>query len=337
MQRCTQCIIPGSAHGITFDAQGRCQLCRDYQPVPPLGLAALAEQLESCANMSGSPNCVVPVSGGRDSAFALWYAKQVLGLRPLAVHNDNGFQSAAAARNLAAMTRALDVPLIISAGAQHLARRVVAEKFRMNAPFGPGLIVEQTCEACKYGFESAASRAARENNIGVILWGDSQAESTNSYHALVEHRRPRVLQKLVSRGLSSRIRYKYLYRRFQRACGPIIFTGIRQLHLFDYIEWDRVRITTTIQGQLGWTRPAEAPTSWRIDCTLVPLVSWLTRRAWGVSKFELGFSNFIRSGKMARREALAEAEALEETMRDEQIARFLDDLGIPGRTIRAIM
>ena len=56
-------------------------------------------------------DCVVGVSGGRDSTFLLYYIKKILKLRPLAVHYDNGFDSDTSVSNILNICQKLDVDL----------------------------------------------------------------------------------------------------------------------------------------------------------------------------------------------------------------------------------
>ena len=93
MIRCKQCILPDTASGVILDENGLCQLCKDYQSYIPKGHDELVREIQEFTLVDGDYNCVVPVSGGRDSAYALYYAHDILGLKTLAVHNDNDFET----------------------------------------------------------------------------------------------------------------------------------------------------------------------------------------------------------------------------------------------------
>jgi len=56
-------------------------------------------------------DCVVGVSGGRDSTFLLYYIKKILNLKPLAVHYDNGFDSDTSVSNILNICQKLNVDL----------------------------------------------------------------------------------------------------------------------------------------------------------------------------------------------------------------------------------
>lgn len=339
MRRCSMCIMPETAKGIEFDEKGLCQLCRDVQKAVPKGKDSLVREIDVYIkrNKDSQYDCVVPVSGGRDSAYALYYAKEVLGLRPIAVHNDNDFETDIARKNLDNMVNSLGVPLIRCSSDKHITRRIVAEKFKMNAPYGPGLIVDQTCEACKYGFESAGYNTARKYGVQVVIWGDSAEESTASYHSMLDHRVPSKWERIVSSGGMSYLKYKYYFFKMKREYGPDSPVGLKEIHFYDYIEWNREVMVETIQNKLGWSKPKDAATSWRIDCSLIPLVDYLTNKAYGVSKIELGFSSMIRMGKMDREDALRQVEEIKCRMDIDELDHFLQGINIASNCIKKVL
>ena len=67
-----------------FDGDGVCNYCRDYVKIPRHGLEALLEKVEPYRSKDNSSDCVVGVSGGRDSVYGLHFIKDVLKLNPVA-------------------------------------------------------------------------------------------------------------------------------------------------------------------------------------------------------------------------------------------------------------
>jgi len=337
MERCIKCVMPKSASGIFFNEEGLCNLCQNYKPHSVLGVDALKEELRNHTSVNSKYDCIVPVSGGRDSSYALYFTKIELGLNPLAVHNDNDFETEQARINLKAITGELDVDLVITNTESNLAKKIVREKMEMNAPFGVELVAAQTCEACEYGFESAAHNVAKREGVKAILWGDSNSESTQSYHDLVEAKMPSKIEKLLSPGVVNRLKYHYYFKKLKKKCGPKHHSGIIPLHLFDFIEWDRRKIVSTIENALGWSKPKGGVTTWRTDCTLVPLVSYLYKKSYGVSKLELGFSNMIRDNKMSRDKAIEEVEQMSKDFDISELEKFLYATGVKEKTIKLIL
>lgn len=119
-QRCTRCVMDTTARVITFDDQGQCNYCTDFLRdaskvvfEDPAEKQARLDELVGRVKRDGkgkSYDCIVGVSGGVDSSWALVKAVE-LGLRPLAVHMDNGWNSELAQNNIANLVRTLGVDL----------------------------------------------------------------------------------------------------------------------------------------------------------------------------------------------------------------------------------
>lgn len=115
---CTRCLYDERIPGISFESDGSCSYCRLHDEMElqyPTGeegarqLEKMAEEMRSAGQ--GKPyDCIVGVSGGCDSSF-LVHKMVELGLRPLAVHFDNTWNSPIATSNIYTVLEALDVDL----------------------------------------------------------------------------------------------------------------------------------------------------------------------------------------------------------------------------------
>ena len=116
---CTRCIYDSNTPGITFDENGICNYCHQIENLEetfgtgkPKGEKALQDILEQIRRSGKNKkyDCVIGVSGGTDSSFMLLKAQE-WGLRPLAVHYDNTWNSAVATENIRKVTSRLNVDL----------------------------------------------------------------------------------------------------------------------------------------------------------------------------------------------------------------------------------
>jgi len=116
---CTRCIYDDSIPGIIFDEKGVCNYCKmvdsfvdEYMTGTKEGIAEFEKIVAKVkkAGRNQKYDVAVGVSGGTDSSYMLFLAKQY-GLRPLAVHYDNTWNSAIATENIRKVTKALDVDL----------------------------------------------------------------------------------------------------------------------------------------------------------------------------------------------------------------------------------
>jgi N-acetyl sugar amidotransferase len=110
-----------SAPDIRFDEHGVCNYCTDYlitreryAPSDPQTRQQKLDRLLTAVRSGGSGkryDCIIGISGGVDSSWALAKAVE-LGLRPLAVHMDNGWNAELAQNNIANLVRGLGVDLV---------------------------------------------------------------------------------------------------------------------------------------------------------------------------------------------------------------------------------
>ena len=116
---CSRCIYDERVASISFDEDGVCNYCHqleklkdDYGTGRKKGdekFAKIVEEIKQ-AGKGKKYDCIVGVSGGTDSSYMLYLAKQ-WELRPLAVHYDNTWNGAVATENIRKVLTALDVDL----------------------------------------------------------------------------------------------------------------------------------------------------------------------------------------------------------------------------------
>lgn len=107
-RQCNRCLMDTSDSDIVFDERGHCNHCNRYfqrieaEISPPeerrARLAAVVDRIRADGR-GREYDCIAGVSGGVDSTFVIYKLKE-LGLRPLAVHFDNGWNSELAVANI---------------------------------------------------------------------------------------------------------------------------------------------------------------------------------------------------------------------------------------------
>ena len=115
---CKRCIVDSSIPEVTFDNNGECNHCKVYDEIDarfnnPEKLNHEFNEIISKIKKNGKDknyDCIVGLSGGVDSSFTLLKAVE-LGLRPLVVHFDNGWNSDKAVKNIKKMVSKLNVDL----------------------------------------------------------------------------------------------------------------------------------------------------------------------------------------------------------------------------------
>ena len=105
---------------ITFDENGVCSHCLEYEKNKGFRLISDSErsfELDSLvkkiktSSKGRDYDCLIGVSGGVDSTYVAYIVKKVFGLRPIAIHVDNGWNSNLANENIEKTLNSLDIPL----------------------------------------------------------------------------------------------------------------------------------------------------------------------------------------------------------------------------------
>lgn len=117
---CSQCVLDSVGNPEFFiDEQGVCNYCHEYRakesvrilksPKRERALKALVDKVKA-SGKGKKYDCLIGVSGGVDSTYTAYFAKK-LGLRPLAVHFDNGWNSELAVHNIEKVLEILEIDL----------------------------------------------------------------------------------------------------------------------------------------------------------------------------------------------------------------------------------
>lgn len=346
VNRCTRCIMPDTVPGVTFDESGVCSLCRGYVPQQPFGEDAFRRLLADREPSASGYDCVVPLSGGRDSTYVLYLVKRVYGLNPLAVNFDNEFRNPQAIKNIERACRTLGVDLSVVQSKQNLGTKIVQSNVKTAVPLGLAYMATSFCRACAYGYHSAVWGEAQKHGIPLILWGASAAESTaqirtRAFQGMLPSRWNKVLEpdfyKTEYYCLRQRLESPVAGNSpFSRHPPALRNPAIREIQVFDYIPWERQKIKETIMRELGWAKPAGHVTSWRTDCTLHEIVNFFFAKTVGCTVDGVGYCNMINTRQMTREEALEQEEQALQTPW-EYIERLLDEqIGLSKRDLARV-
>ena len=119
-QICTNCVMDTTDSMIAFDEKGVCDHCNTFfsQTLPSwhtdergqLALQALVERIKRVGKGKDF-DCIIGMSGGIDSSYLTYIAKEKLGLRPLVFHVDAGWNSQEAVNNIEKLVDGLGLDL----------------------------------------------------------------------------------------------------------------------------------------------------------------------------------------------------------------------------------
>jgi hypothetical protein len=185
MAICKKCIVPDSFPDITFE-DGVCSFCRFHEKDSHvnknyLGEEKLLEKIRS--RPAGKYDCLVPLSGGKDSSYALYHLVKKLGLKPLAAHFDSGFIHETTKKNIENLCNALSVDLVVGQ-ATPFRKKMLRESFlaaRLGNYFKGISGIGGVCINCENNTRSFSLREARKHGISHIIWSSTDFEDSPEF------------------------------------------------------------------------------------------------------------------------------------------------------------
>ncbi len=343
MNRCSTCILPDTYPGIQYSADGQCNQCRSFRPQESLGSEALNVLVSRFRNGTGKYDCIVPVSGGRDSSYVLAYVVDELRLRPLALTVDNGFMPDEIRQSIASAVRILGVDHIYVP--QHLTREAFSATLKAWQLHPDPAMIAFLCNGCQGSIKKAVISSARAERVPLIIGGGGDlvgggGEPEGSF--------AEVLVKLGSGFRDSRIALAWgvagrlFSNRAYLQSPTVLFSYAREAYyrflmkypkdlsvvgLFEYLDWNEDQIVSTIVQRLAWMKPACWNTTWRADCKIHWLKEFLYRETLGFTKNDEVLSGMVRAGMITRSEALERLPEVNE-LPEEEIADLLAEFGL---------
>ena len=316
--RCTNCLLPTSYPFLVFNDQGVCSYCLNYVPFESKGLDALKREL----GLTSDSRYLVPISGGRDSCYALHIASQELGLNPVAFTYDWGFVTDVARRNISRMCGELGIEHILVAADLEKKRRNV----RMNVIAWlkkPNIGMIPLFMAGDKTFFNHASLIRKELGLSTSLFGMNRFEpagfktgfagidETKTYANTFDISKINKLKLLAFYSTQSFLNPSYLNSSLVDSMAGLqsyYFKKIDYLQVFDYVPWQENEVLGNLQKYYGWESSTETKNTWRIGDASAPFYNYLYFYFAGFTENDVYLSNLIRDGQISRDQALIRLE-----------------------------
>ena len=296
-QVCTRCIMDDMVPGIVFDENGVCTFCEihdELESAYPMD-AGTTERLQAVVDRikrdgeGKKYDCVVGVSGGRDSTYTLYNAVR-LGLRPLAVHFDNGWNSDTAVQNIKNITERLGIDFHT-----HVADW---EEFKdLQRSFLKASVPDAEVPTDWVIF-SVLFKAAAAEGVKYIVHGHSfRTEGTTPLtwtymdgKYVKDIQRRFGTKKIKSFPIMSMAGYMYYS----------FIKGIKQIRILYYIPYEEKKIMELLTKEVGWKDYGGKHHESKYTGFFQ---SYILTRKFNIDKRKLHYSALIRSGQMTREDA----------------------------------
>ena len=304
-KQCTHCIIDTNDDpNVTFDSQGVCSYCQNYQrqkfqfvKVGADGESELKTLIERVKKSGKNKkyDCIIGLSGGVDSSYLALKVSQ-WGLRALAVHFDNGWNSELAVKNIEQIISKLKIDLYTLV--------IDWEEFRdLQLAFIRASVVDIEM-ITDHAIVATLYKLAIEHDVKFILSGSNYVTEAILPNNWIHHKADYVHIKALQRHYNKKplVTYPLLDLKLRMRAE---FHGIQSTSPLNLIPYVKAEAKKELQELLGWRdyggKHYESVFTRFYQGYILP-------QKFKIDKRKAHLSNLICSGQITRAEALAELE-----------------------------
>ena len=322
LRRCTKCILPHTYPFVEFDRDGVCSFCRNHAHQKLKGEDALRQRLDRFRSKDGSPDCLVGLSGGRDSCYGLHILKTTYGMHPIAYTFDWGLTTDVSRRNQAKVCGKLGIEHIIRSPDILKKRRFVRKNIHawLKQPQLGMVPLFQAGDKEFYHFGRALQKELKLDLT--VLCSGHQLEHREFMVGFtgINHKPLRENHDFQLHPLSNKIRlaawYCLQYIKNPAYINESFFDSIRSyiisflvtadfLYLFHYLAWEENEINRVLNAEYAWESDQRfGQTQWRMGDGQTAFNNYIYYQIAGFTEFDAFRSNQIREGLLDRAAAL---------------------------------
>lgn len=326
MKTCSRCVLNEKYYRVDFDNNGICNYCRMFESYKKRledkkSLTKLFRKKIDRVKGKYEYDCLLGISGGKDSSYVLYMLKNKYDLRVLTYTFDNNFLSNYAKNNIK--------NLIDEFGVDHFFYKPdwdfhkKAYQYMMNSQGIP-------CKACSIGAYGTSFKFAFEKNIPLVIHGRSPPQMFRDFipsskdptvpfieNNLSEYSKKNqiktlkeVLQRVQDLSSKGNKETKDVLKKMKQEFFPKTFKILTAkmipefLGFFIYHDYDENKIKDFLEKNTNWTRPEKDNRIAHADCLIHDAVEYIRRKKFGYTLLVPELSVLIRQGKMTKKEAI---------------------------------
>ncbi|HFW5377073.1 TPA: N-acetyl sugar amidotransferase [Salmonella enterica subsp. diarizonae serovar 61:l,v:z35] len=299
---CKHCVMDSSDPHIHFDSDGRCDYCHNYEynikpnwKVDDVALKVLTDTIKKDGENKDF-DCIIGLSGGLDSSYAAYVAKEKMGLRPLLFHVDAGWNTDQAVSNIEKLIEGLELELYTEVVNWEEMKDLQLSFLKAGIP-DQDLVQDAA-------FFSALYKFAHEHKVKHVITGSNfsteccrEPEEWGGYLGIDKLLFNDIHNRFGTRELETFplidiMVYKLYYQKI---------LGMKVHHPLNLVPFNKEDAENELEQKFGWQRFQHKHHESRF--TRFYEDYWLPRR-FGFHKRRAHFSSLILTGQMTREAAL---------------------------------
>lgn len=311
--RCRGCVMPAVHGRYELDEEGFCAHCRaqgtaaspdgegpgplegpSFQHRSPEERERIFLKKVSRYRSDASYDCVVAVSGGKDSLGA-WYLARKLGLRTLGVFIDNGFALPEMYDNVRRASDVLDSDVMVyrTNDLKRLFNLLLASRKPIYY-----------CHVCHMLLDNCIKKVAKMNGIRLVLGGYTKGQGYLKQDELDW------VFEITDRNVAEVLEGHEGFDDVRQAiCDPFRYAmehhrDIMEISPYKYLAYDEEELVQLVKDELGYRQPLGSWPSGSTNCLFNHISQYLAVKQFGYSQHETELSEMVRLGEMTREHAL---------------------------------
>lgn len=320
-RHCLTCGLPDNVPNVTFDADGICAVCRDFEQIVAQTESWFKTPQDMQAEINGRAtdgphDCLFLLSGGKDSTYAL-YRTVALGHRPYVLTLDNGYLSQDAKTNIKRAVRDLGVP------------HEFVTTSEMGTIFRESLSAHSNvCHGCFKTIYTLALQKAAELDIRAIVTGLSRGQLFETRLSPDQFRAGRFDANAIDDAV---VAARKSYHRVDDTVRGIVDPGLLsddslfdRIAFIDFYRYHDVRLEQMLAylaDHTAWQRPRDTGRSSNCLINVAGIHTHLIEQ--GFHNYAIPYAWDVRLGHKTRDEAIAE---LTDHITSDEVDPILNDI-----------
>jgi len=303
-QICKRCVMDTTDPDIFFDKEGICNHCRKYDQLIETYLTPNIEQdnitpILNAIQKDGKGreyDCIIGISGGLDSSYLAYYANK-MGLRPLAIHLDNGWDSELAVKNIETLLNRLTIDLDTYVIDWNAFRDLQLAFLRASTPDGE--------IPSDHAISSILFQKAKKYQIKWILYGNNIRTESHGVQAWSQGYNDWRYIKSVHDRFGTVPLSNYPYNAFLERFYYLI--KYKRVPVLNFIPYSKERAIKDLEKEVGWRYYGEK----HYESIYTRFHhGYILPTKFGYDKRKSHYSSLICSGEMTRDKALSELQKI---------------------------
>jgi N-acetyl sugar amidotransferase len=341
LRYCTRCCMPETNEGIQFDEMGICQACESQEQKIRIDWAAreaeLRKLLDHYKSLGNDYDCIVPISGGKDSTFQLHVLTKVYGMKVLAVTFSHNWFTDTGKYNLRNAIEKFEVDHIMLTPSRELVNKLARKSLQL---------IGDSCWHCHSGVGAFPLQIAVKYKIPLLVWGESLAD----FSGRATHRN---LVLKFDRDYFTRVSAKVYPEAMvgdgitERDMTPFKLPSVEEMeevgvvgiHLGNYIFWDDERQMEFVRDVYDWREDKVEGTYKRyksVECRMAGVHDYSKFLKRGFGRGTDHASQDVRAGLLTREEGFVLARK-HDTERPAALDYYLEITGYSEEEFEAIL